>query len=138
MKVFIDANILVAVLNKEYPLFPYAAKLLSLSNRFGFELCTSPTCIAIAFYFSSKKCGDQLSKKKISTLLDHIRLTSIDEPCTIKAVNNPQIIDLEDGMQYYSAKDAGCDYIVSENVSDFHFSEIETMGCRDFLLHKVS
>lgn len=32
MKVFIDANILVTVLNKEYPLFPYAAKLLSLSR----------------------------------------------------------------------------------------------------------
>jgi hypothetical protein len=33
MKVFLDANILVTVLNKEYPVFPYAAKLLSLADN---------------------------------------------------------------------------------------------------------
>ena len=138
MKVFLDANILVTVLNKEYPLFPYAAKLLSLSDRFGFELYTSPTCIAIAFYFSSIKCGESHSKKKISTLLDHIRLTTIDESCVLRSVRNAKINDIEDGMQYYSALQMGCDYIVSENVGDFHFGEITTISCRDFLLKEVS
>lgn len=137
MKVFIDATILVAVLNKEYPLFPYGAKLLSLGDRFGFELCTSPTCIAIAFYFSSKKCGEEHSKRKIGTLLEHIRLTNIDESCTLHAVNNPKILDLEDGMQYYSALQAACDVIVTENLGDFHFSEIRTNNCRDFLIQEV-
>lgn len=138
MKVFLDANILVTVLNKEYPLFPYAAKLLSLSDRFGFELYTSPTCIAIAFYFSSKKCGESQSKKKIAILLEHLRLTTIDESCTLKSIQNPQINDIEDGMQYYSAESIGCDFIVTENIGDFHFSEIRTISCRDFLLNEVS
>lgn len=138
MKIFVDANILVAVLNKEYPLFPYAAKLLSLSDRFGFELYTSPTCIAIAFYFSSKKCGEAHSKKKISTLLEHLRITTVNESCTILAVNDPRITDLEDGIQYFSAKEAACDFIVTENISDFHFSEIRTITCRDFLINEVN
>lgn len=138
MKIFLDANILVTVLNKEYPLFPYAAKLMSLSDRFGFELYTSPTCIAIAFYFSSKKCGELHSKKKIATLLQHIRLTTVDESCTLKTIHNPKINDIEDGMQYYSAENVGCDFIVTENLSDFHFSEIRTISCRDFLLNEVS
>ena len=138
MKVFIDANILVTVLNKEYPLFPYAAKLLSLSNRFGFELCTSPTCLAIAFYFASKKCGEGHAKKKINLLLKNMRLTTVDEPCTIKAVENPKVLDLEDGIQYYSAEQAGCDYIITENLQDFHFSEIALSNCRDFLINEVN
>ena len=137
MKIFIDANILVTVLNKEYPLFPYAAKLLSLSNRFGFELCTSPSCIAIAFYFASKKCGEEHAKRKIRVLLEHLRLATVDEPCTIKAVENPRVLDLEDGIQYYSAELASCDYIITENLNDFHFSEIPLSNCRDFLINEV-
>ncbi|WP_421877435.1 type II toxin-antitoxin system VapC family toxin [Marinoscillum sp.] len=137
MKVFIDANILVAVLNKEYPLYPYAAKLLSLSDRFGFELYTSPTCIAIAFYFASKKSGQKHAKKKITILLDHIRLTTVDENSTLKAIQNPKVQDLEDGIQYYSAEQSRCDFIVTENLSDFHFSEIQLSSCRNFLLNEV-
>jgi len=38
MKVFVDANILVSVLNKEYPLFTYSARILSLSGNKILEL----------------------------------------------------------------------------------------------------
>ena len=55
MKVFLDANILVAVLNKEYPLFPYTARLLSLARHKEFSLITSAVCLAITFYFAEKK-----------------------------------------------------------------------------------
>ncbi len=55
MRVFLDANVLVSVLNKEYPLFPNSSRILSLADKPGFELYTSPICLAIVFYFSEKK-----------------------------------------------------------------------------------
>ena len=55
MKIFLDANILVSVLNKEYPLFTYSARVLSLMDHPKFEVYTSPICLAIAFYFAEKK-----------------------------------------------------------------------------------
>ena len=54
-RVFIDANVLVAVVNREYPIFSDAARVLSLADRSGYELFTSPVCLAIAFYFAEKK-----------------------------------------------------------------------------------
>ncbi|HLF33367.1 MAG TPA: PIN domain-containing protein, partial [Cyclobacteriaceae bacterium] len=57
MKVFLDANILVSVLNKEYPVFSYSARLLQLALTKKFQLYTSPICLAIAFYFAEKKSG---------------------------------------------------------------------------------
>ncbi|MEJ6980186.1 hypothetical protein WG906_06975 [Pedobacter sp. P351] len=54
MKVFLDANILISVLNKEYPVFPITSRILSLSDTDKFELYTSPFCLAIAFYFAEK------------------------------------------------------------------------------------
>ena len=64
MKVFLDANILVSVINKEYPLFPFTSRILSLNQNFRFSLYTSPLCLAIAFYFAEKK-----SKKSVYWLL---------------------------------------------------------------------
>ena len=55
MRIFVDANILISVLNKEYPLFTHSSRILSLANRKGFEIYTSPVCLAIAFYFAEKK-----------------------------------------------------------------------------------
>ena len=55
MNVFVDANILVTVLNKEFPRFAEAARFLSLANRPDFNLYTSPLAISIAYYFSTKK-----------------------------------------------------------------------------------
>ena len=75
MRIFIDANVIISVFNKEYPLFMYSARILSVSNDDRFELFTSPLCLAIAFYFSSKKSGEKIAKKKIQSLLKNFSLT---------------------------------------------------------------
>nr|HMU04590.1 hypothetical protein [Saprospiraceae bacterium] len=78
-RVFIDVNVLVAVMNKEYPLFSDAARVLSLADRRDFDLFTSSICLAIGFYFAEKKSGTSLAKKKIKLLLDHIKVTTVDD-----------------------------------------------------------
>ncbi len=133
MKVFVDANILVATLNKEYPLFTWSARLLSLQGKQNIQLYTSPLCLAIAFYFSSKKSGDSVARKKISLLCKNIGITTMNEEITKKAAENPQVHDFEDGLEYYSALQSKCNYIITENAQDFYFSEIEIKGCEEFI-----
>jgi predicted nucleic acid-binding protein len=134
MKIFVDANILVATLNKEYPLFTWSSRLLSLQGKQNIALFTSPLCLAIAFYFSSKKSGEKVAREKIGMLLQHIGTTSMDEKTTTQAIQNKLIRDFEDGIEYYSALEHKCDFIVTENQKDFYFSDIEVIGCEDFLL----
>ncbi len=55
MRIFLDANILVSVLNKEYPVFTYSSRVLSLTANSKFQVYTSPICLAIAFYFLKRK-----------------------------------------------------------------------------------
>lgn len=133
MRVFVDANILIAVLNKEYPLFTYAARVLSLNNKPGFQLFTSPLCLAIAFYFATKKTSEKAAKRKIELLLNNISITEINESFTAKAIQNPQVHDFEDGMEYYSAINSQCQVIVSTNKEDFYFSEIQVLDSEEFL-----
>ena len=57
-------NVLVAVHNKEFPLFGYAASILSLANNKRFTIISRPICLAIAFYFAEKKVGRLQRNKK--------------------------------------------------------------------------
>lgn len=131
MKIFLDANVLIAVLNKEYPVFPYAARILSLSDRKQYQIFTSPLCLAIAYYFCEKKSGKN-AKKKIELLSQHLSFTSLDESCVERALENKRINDLEDGMEYFSAIDSKCSCIITEDTKDFYFSETEVMTARTF------
>ncbi len=133
MRVFVDANILIAVLNKEYPLFTYAARVLSLNNKPGFQLFTSPLCLAIAFYFATKKTSEKAAKRKIEILLNNISITEINESVTKKAIENPKVHDFEDGMEYYSAINSECQVIVTTNKEDFYFSEIQVLDSEELL-----
>jgi len=132
MKVFLDANVIISVLNKEYPLFTYSARILSLSSKNQFNLYTSPLCLAIAFYFSSKKSGEKEAKNKINILLNNIKLTTIDETIAKKVIQNPSILDFEDGLEYYSAIEKSCRVLITEDKEDF-FSEIEVLNCEEFI-----
>jgi predicted nucleic acid-binding protein len=133
MKIFIDANVLVAILNKEYPQFPYAARVLSLIDNPEFEVFTSPVCLAIAFYFSGKKSGRTKAKEKIKSLASRISTTMIDNAVVQKASSDKSIDDFEDGMQYYGALQSGCKCIITDNVRDFHFAKIEVQSPQQFL-----
>ncbi|MBI1287449.1 MAG: PIN domain-containing protein [Flavobacteriales bacterium] len=137
MRVFLDANILVTVLCNEYPRFTACARILSLCDNPRFEIFTSPICIAIAAYFAEKKGGRKLAKKKINLLLEKLQITVIDEKLTKQAASNPKIDDVEDGLQYYSAINAGCNCIVSYDRNDFHFSELDVLDAEQFLLDHV-
>lgn len=133
MRVFIDANVIISVLNKEYPLFPYSARVLSLTQNKRFSLYTSPVCLAIAFYFAEKKYGSAVAKQKISLLLKNIGIAEVGIDESVQSANDKRIEDFEDGLQYYAAKKQKCKAIITEDIEDFYFSEIEIIGSKAFL-----
>lgn len=132
IRIFLDANVLVSVLNKEYPLFTYSSRILSLASNPKFEVYTSPLCLAIAFYFTEKKHSSQLAKQKINLLCQHIKIAENLSDAVTSTLNNKKINDFEDGLEYYAAKTTRCNCIVTEDIEDFYFSDIEVLNCNDF------
>ncbi len=133
MKLFIDANVLVSVLNKEYPVFPYSARILSLTEHKGYTLTTSAICLAIAWYFAEKKYGRLLAKNKIDLLLEHMDIADCGEKEAVLAIKNKKVNDFEDGLEYYSALNAKCNCIITSDLNDFHFSDLEVLEPERFL-----
>ena len=133
MRIFLDANILVSVLNKEYPLFTYTSRIISLADRTKFSLFTSPICLAIAFYFTEKKYKSASAKKRIQLLCDHINIAAADKHTVLQSLQNPAVNDFEDGLEYYSAIEAKCNCIITEDIGDFYFSKIEVLDSERFM-----
>lgn len=133
MRLFLDANVLVSVLNKEYPIYPYTARVLSLADNRKYTLVTSSTCLAIAFYFASKKHGEREAKSKIGLLLQHIDVADCGKKEAVLAAENKKIQDFEDGLQYYAAKNSKCSCIITSDLDDFYFSELDVFEPEVFL-----
>ena len=132
MRIFLDANILVSVLNKEYPLFTYTSRIISLADKTKFTIFTSPVCLAIAFYFAEKKYKSASAKRKIQILCNHINIAATNKSTVLQSLNNPAVNDLEDGLEYYSAVENKCDCIITEDIDDFYFSKIEVLSSENF------
>lgn len=132
MRIFLDANVLVSVLNKEYPLFPNSARILSLTENPKFKVFTSPLCLAIAYYFAEKKSGSRLARKKLAIMCEKLNITKIDESIS-RSASKSTIEDFEDALQYFSALDSKCECIITENTKDFYKCDLEVFDCESFL-----
>lgn len=136
-RIFLDANVLVSVLNREYPVFRMSARVISLADHSSYKIYTSSTCLAIAFYFACKKCGEAMAFDKISQLCSRIEIAGSGKDEVLATLGNKKIKDFEDGLQYYAALNSNCHYIISEDRDDFYFAEIPVMDCESFLREVV-
>ncbi len=131
MRIFLDANVLVSVVNKEYPLFTFSSRIVSLTDSRDFEVFTSPLCLAIAFYFAGKK-NKRSAREKIALLSTHLSIAEVNESSVKKTAQNMIVHDFEDGLEYYAALDNKCGCIVTEDTNDFYFSAIEVLTSEAF------
>lgn len=127
MRIFLDANILISVINKEMPHYDACARVLSLKNFPTIELFSSALSFSITSYFSEKKHGEKETRKRMELLMQNIKICNCGQNEVQQALGNKKIGDLEDGVQYYSAKNSSCDYIVTYNQKDFYFSQLPVL-----------
>lgn len=125
---------LVAVLNQEYPRFDLASRVLSLADSKKFTIFTSSLAISISFYLSSKKSSDTVAYNKIKLLSKRIEIASNKSDDLERIFENKKIHDVEDGLQYFAALNSKNKVIITYDLNDFYFSDIEVLNPKDFLL----
>ena len=88
--------------------------------------------MAIAFYFAEKKHKSQLAKQKIDLLCQHVKIAPNSAKGVFDTLSNKSIHDFEDGLEYYAAESADCKCIITEDIEDFYFADIEVLNCQEF------
>ena len=88
-------------------------------------------CLAIAFYFAEKK-NKKTAREKIRLLSENLSIAAVSETTVRKTTKNSTIHDFEDGLEYYAALESKCECIITEDVNDFYFSDIEVITAEKF------
>ena len=123
-KIFLDANVLVDLVNVDNDLNKQIGWLFNLIMDKKEILFCSPTTFAITYYFVGKKLKDKkLLNEKAKRLFSYFTFTREDN-IIMEKVKKSSFTDLEDALQYYSAMDSGVDMIITKNHFDFSKSVI--------------
>lgn len=114
-KLFLDTNILIDIMTGR------DAKTISLKEILPYmhhsQIYLSSLSILIAFY-SLKIKPESPIHKKILDISKLINIVPLSKDIIDDALNN-FTVDFEDTLQYYSALDQSCDYILTRDKKDF-------------------
>ena len=73
-----------------------------------------------------------MAKRKIEILAGKIYITEVGNNEVLQALQNKEVNDFEDGLEYYSALAGKCDAIITEDISDFYLSSTPVFNSRAF------
>ena len=119
MKVFLDANIIIDFLDKPSYDNKSASEVLRIVRLIGRPVFISPTTFAIVYYIFTKRNKQVKNIKEIlKDFFSEFEFTTENES-VMEQVLSSDFDDLEDALQYYSAKFAGVELIITKNKKDF-------------------
>lgn len=132
MKLLIDANILLDVLQKREPHFHNSSLIWKLCETDSVEGYVSSLTFANLIYVMRK----ELDPNKIENVLQQLKLifqlTDLSVTDITKAANL-KWDDFEDAIQSVIAERIHADYIITRNVRDFNKSRITAFTPEEYL-----
>lgn len=143
MKVLVDTNVIAeAMLVRKNSAEAQAS--LNLMSEHNFYACiTSPSFCTLIYLLEHGLKEMQIRNPKrtetmrqtTTTILDCFGIIDMTSDILRQSVNDPNFIDLEDSCQYWAAKNAKCDILLTFNISDFANcdGDVIVMSPSDFL-----
>ena len=132
MRLLIDGNVLLDVLQKREPHYEDSAKVWKMCETDLAEGFVSALTFANLVYVMRKELDAEKIRevlKKMSLIFSFVDLTASD----INAAAEMQWEDFEDALQAAAAKRIHTDHIITRNVKDFKKSEVIAFTPSEFL-----
>lgn len=133
MKLFLDTNIVVDYVENRKPFVADALALFQMSYDGIHHLYVSDLMFANIAYIARKRMSLNQLYEIFETLCAFLHVTGIGEQAVHEAIRLKEK-DFEDALQYFSAKQACVNCIITRNKKDFHFSDIPVYTPEEFLL----
>ncbi|MFT4203943.1 MAG: PIN domain-containing protein [Chitinophagaceae bacterium] len=132
-KVFVDANIVIDLLEKREDFYQEAQELFTLADKNEVQLYVSALTIANAHYILFKHLKREAKKvlSKFKVLVEVLPMT--DKILELSLSSDHK--DFEDAIQYYTAIENEMEIIITRNKKDFKESNIPILTAREFINH---
>lgn len=129
--VFLDTNVLLDFFLKREGV-DYARHILSMGYEKSCILYVSSLAFSHIAYIMRKVAKGDALYDILGTLTEMVNIIAVDDEVIVNAIYL-RANDFEDAIQYYSAKKMNVDCIVTNNLKDFVYSDIEVFRPSDFL-----
>lgn len=117
-KIFLDTNVVIDFLGERPAYFQNAAQIVCHAEMGDLELQCSSLTYSNAAYILRHGFTFEEIKTKLTLFSELCKITPVSEE-TVRLALASNYRDLEDAMQYFSAKAALADCIVTRNIKDF-------------------
>lgn len=132
MRVFLDTNILIDLLLERGDFTAQALRFMEISVNKGYSICFSDLSVANTQYITRKAIPLSSFQEKIKVLLTWCTVSEVGQNALLSALN-ADWDDFEDSLQYFSAKNAKADVIITRNKADFKLSHIPVLTPSEFI-----
>jgi len=132
MKVFLDANVLIDVVQNRIDFVDASSKVLQLGLDNDCELCASDITFTTVSYYARKNRSTEQLYEVLQSLREFIDIAPSGKNAIDWALQHKSK-DFEDAVQYYTALRSGAEFIVSRNVRDYPHNDIPVVTPLEFL-----
>ncbi len=132
MKIFVDTNVLIDVLEDREPYYTCSAQVWFLAEAKKVEAFISVISFNNVHYLVRRHVNVERARRAMEILHATFTMVPLDESVMVKAIT-ARITDFEDAIQFFSALSAGVDCIVTRNVQHFPVDTLPVMTPEDFV-----
>ncbi len=136
IRLFLDTNIVVDLLEGREPFCYDAARLFTLAHDNKVQLLVSPMTFSTTS-FLLRKHGPEGVRNLLSNLRQLVSVTISDEQTVDDSIAS-QFKDFEDAMQYYTALNAKAEIIITRNGKDFTASKLPIMTASEYIATRIT
>lgn len=132
MRVFLDTNILLDIVEQRMPFYTASQAVLDECDQRGFEVFVAWHGIATVFYITAKKQGDAYALQMIRDLLGWATVATVGQGEAVDALGYG-ITDYEDALIAAAASSSGVDWLVTRDEAGFLKGPVPPISPTDFL-----
>ena len=118
LRVLVDLNIILDVLQKREPFYEASAGILAMIETGKIEGFVAAHSVTTLFYLVSKDQSPASARVILTSLMQFLKIASVDHAVIEAALNMPYK-DFEDAVQMVSAMQCKADFLVTRNIKDY-------------------
>ena len=131
-KIFIDTNIALDLLFERPKFFNLAKAVFTMANRERITLYFSALSFGTVTYFLEQKFNKEQTKYKLKEFAKIVKILPFNQRI-IENTLHSNFKDIEDGYQYFTAKENNIRIMITRNVKDFLVDDISVVTPEQFL-----
>ena len=132
MKILVDTNILLDVLDARKEFYEHSAAVWTLIETGQVEGYISAISFNNINYIIARKHSAKKAHQVMVLLRDIFKVVALTPQIINQAIDS-SFADFEDALQYFSAVHVQADVILSRNVKDFRKSDISVLTPAEFI-----